>query len=126
VIAPGAHDFEDAAEAFVIGDVVADEVRVAHRARVGGRVYKEDRREGEGGLGGGCQPWDFVHTRLRDLRLVAKRSATGCKDGFWGIQGQETGGVCAAMLMRVQEGGVGGRGIGGGAAEQGDCGLLWA
>jgi hypothetical protein len=34
VIAPGAHDFEDAAEAFVIGDVVADEVRVAHRARV--------------------------------------------------------------------------------------------
>ena len=30
VVAPGAHDFEDAAEAFVVGDVVADEVGGAH------------------------------------------------------------------------------------------------
>jgi hypothetical protein len=30
VVAPGAHDFEDAAEALVVGDVVADEVGVAH------------------------------------------------------------------------------------------------
>lgn len=48
VVAPGAHGLEDAAEAFVVGDVVADEEGVAHRVHCA-RQKLDERSAGSTG-----------------------------------------------------------------------------
>lgn len=60
VVAPGAHDFEDASEAFVVGNVVADEVGVAH----GDFEITVDRLARGATLGGGFQISIFLQCRL--------------------------------------------------------------